>query len=164
MAQDGPKRAPGIILLKKVVACQAFSGPSWPILGPLGAILGPSWAILGPSWAHLGAILGPLGAICGHLCAILRLSWAILSPLGAILGPPGGVPGPKTRKSQFSLGFLKVFAGKRGKPLRNDTAATQRAEGSGRGRGGVPLKAGVGVQHGNMHTLHALRHKASADF
>ena len=31
-------------------------------------------------------------------------------------------------------------------------------------RGGFPLKAGVGVLHGNMHTLHALRPEASADF
>ena len=37
-----------------------------------------------------------------------------------------------------------------------------RAEGTGRGRGRVPLKEGVGVLHDNMCTLHALRPEASA--
>ena len=46
----------------------------------------------------------------------------------------------------------------------NEPAAAKRAEGPGAGRGGVPLKAGVGVLHGNMHTLHALRPEASADY
>ena len=45
----------------------------------------------------------------------------------------------------------------------NGPAAPKRAEGPGGGRGGVPLKAGVGVLHGNMHNLHALRPEASAD-
>ena len=45
----------------------------------------------------------------------------------------------------------------------NGPAARKRAEGPGGGRGGVPLKAGVGVLHGNMSNLHALRPEASAD-
>ena len=44
-----------------------------------------------------------------------------------------------------------------------DNSSTPWAECPGRGRGGVPLKAGVGVLHGNMHTLHALRPEASVD-
>ena len=42
MPQDGPKRAPGIILRDLPVARRTFLGPSW-------AHLGLSWALLGPS-------------------------------------------------------------------------------------------------------------------
>ena len=46
----------------------------------------------------------------------------------------------------------------------NKPAASKRAEGpGGSGKGGVPLKAGVGFLHGNMHNLHAPTPEASAD-
>ena len=38
--QDGPKRAPRIILTLFAVARRPFLGPSWAILGPLGPLLG----------------------------------------------------------------------------------------------------------------------------
>ena len=44
----------------------------------------------------------------------------------------------------------------------NDPGCNLASRGPGGGRGGVPLKAGVGVLHGNMHNLHALRPEASA--
>ena len=60
--QDGPKRAPGIILGVFAVARRAFLGPSW-------AHLGLSWALLGPSWGVpegiLRQILGLEGLILG---------------------------------------------------------------------------------------------------
>ena len=61
-------------------------------------------------------------------------------------------------------GEMAVPGREEGQTTANGPAATQRAEGPGGGRGGVPLKAGVGVLHGNMHTLHALRPEASADY
>ena len=45
----------------------------------------------------------------------------------------------------------------------NGPAAPKRARATGSGREEVPLKAGVGVLHGNMSNLHALRPEASAD-
>ena len=60
-------------------------------------------------------------------------------------------------------GEMAVPGREEGQTGANGPAATQRAEGPGGCRGGIPLKAGVGVLHGNMHTLHALRPEASAD-
>ena len=54
-------------------------------------------------------------------------------------------------------GEMAVPGREEGQTAANGPAAAQRAEGPGGGRGGVPLKAGVGVLHGNMSTLHALR-------
>ena len=51
MAQDGPKRAPGIILPDFVVVCRPFLGPSW-------AILGPRWPFSGGPRGHLEADFG----------------------------------------------------------------------------------------------------------
>ena len=51
MAIDGPKRAPGIILGARAVACQPFLGPSW-------AILGPPWPFWRGPGGHLEADVG----------------------------------------------------------------------------------------------------------
>ena len=60
--QDGPRKAPGIILRDLPVARRTFLGPSW-------AYLGLSWALLGPSPGVLGGtlrqILGLEGLILG---------------------------------------------------------------------------------------------------
>ena len=61
-------------------------------------------------------------------------------------------------------GEMAVPGREEGQTAANGPAATKRAEGPGGGRGGVPLKAGVGVLHGNMSNLHALRPEASADY
>ena len=60
-------------------------------------------------------------------------------------------------------GEMAVPGREEGQTPANEPAAPKRAEGPGGGRGGVPLKAGVGVLHGNRSTLHALRPEASAD-
>ena len=61
-------------------------------------------------------------------------------------------------------GEMAVPGREEGQTPPNGPAATPRAEGPGGGRGGVPLRAGVGVLHGNMSNLHALRPEASAEF
>ena len=62
VAQDGPKRAPRIILTLFAVVCRAFLGPSWALLGLSWALLGPSWGvqegILRQIWGLEGLILG----------------------------------------------------------------------------------------------------------
>ena len=67
VAQDGPKRAPGIILQDFVVVRRPFLGPSW-------AHLGLSWALLGPSRGVqegiLRQILGLEGLILG--CKVVK--------------------------------------------------------------------------------------------
>ena len=51
VAQDGPKRNPGIILGARVVVCRPVLGPSW-------AILGPPWPFSGGPGGHLEADFG----------------------------------------------------------------------------------------------------------
>ena len=54
MAQDGPKRAPGIIL-----GDYSLSGaPFWAQLGPILAFLGPPWPFSRSSGGHLEADFG----------------------------------------------------------------------------------------------------------
>ena len=63
VAQDGPKRASGIILGARIVVRRPVSGPCW-------AHLGLSWALVGPSRGVqegiLGHILGLEGFILGY--------------------------------------------------------------------------------------------------
>ena len=51
VAQDGPKRAPGIILGARAVGRRPVLGPSW-------AILGPPWPFSGGPGGHLEADFG----------------------------------------------------------------------------------------------------------
>ena len=60
MAQDGPKRAPGIILQDFAVVPGFLLGPSW-------AHLGLSWALLGPSWGVQEGILRQILGLEGLL-------------------------------------------------------------------------------------------------
>ena len=61
-------------------------------------------------------------------------------------------------------GEMAVPRREEGQMAANEPAAGKRAEGPGRGRGGVlPLKTGVRGSVSSMTPLHALRPEASAD-
>ena len=59
--QNGPKRAPGIILRDLLVAWRPFLGPPWAHLGPSWALL----ALLGLPWTTFAAKL-PSNFAVGH--------------------------------------------------------------------------------------------------